>query len=316
LTTIEIVTLLVQLAVPLALISWLIFARDRTVLSFALDVALAALYLALITIAGLWLVLPQSLVSVLWGVLVVVAVLPGTRRLRAGSGGPRNAAARVGLVVRGALAVAFAGATVLALLGRRPFDLAPIDVHFPLQDGVYLIVNGGSHPLVNFHLETLTSERARPYRGQSYAVDIVETGRWGSRRSGLSPDDVREFAIFGDTIHAPCGGEVVRAVDGQPDRAPGEPPLTLPGNHVILDCEGVWIVLAHMKRESVGVAPGQMVAAGDALGRVGNSGASGEPHLHVHAQRAGTEDQPLSGEPLPVTFDGRFLVRNDRFGQP
>jgi hypothetical protein len=185
-----------------------------------------------------------------------------------------------------------------------------------LEDGSYLVANGGGHQIVNFHLETLEGERARPYRGQSYAVDIVEVGRWGTRLSAWFPDDLKEFAIFGDVIHAPCSGQVVRAVDGQPDQAPGDPPLTLPGNYVILACDGSWIVLAHMMRNSVAVVPGEKAAAGDTLGRVGNSGASGEPHLHVHAQRPGTELEPLSGDPLAVTFGGRHLVRNDRIDQP
>jgi murein DD-endopeptidase MepM/ murein hydrolase activator NlpD len=105
---------------------------------------------------------------------------------------------------------------------------------------------------------------------------------------------------------------VVRAVDGQPDQAPATRLQSLEGNHVILACDGVWIVLAHLMQASVRVAKGSEVPVGDVLGRVGNSGASDEPHLHIHAQTPGTAEAPLGGEPLPVTFDGRHLVRNDR----
>ena len=51
---------------------------------------------------------------------------------------------------------------------------------------------------------------------------------------------------------------------------------------------------------------------GHVLGRVGNSGNTGEPHLHVHAQRPGSTIAPLSGEPVPIRLGGRYLVRNDR----
>ncbi len=39
---------------------------------------------------------------------------------------------------------------------------------------------------------------------------------------------------------------------------------------------------------------------------------AGEPHLHIHAQRPGSTIAPLSGEPVPTRFGGRYLVRNDR----
>ena len=85
------------------------------------------------------------------------------------------------------------------------------------------------------------------------------------------------------------------------------------GNHVILRCGGAEIVFAHMREGSVTVAPGDRVSVGDRVGEVGNSGASTEPHLHIHAQRPAPEGAPqISGEPLALRIDGRFLVRGDR----
>ena len=52
------------------------------------------------------------------------------------------------------------------------------------------------------------------------------------------------------------------------------------------------------------------------LGAVGNSGNTGEPHLHVHAQRPGPAGAPIAGDPLPIQFDGCFPVRGDRIGSP
>lgn len=105
----------------------------------------------------------------------------------------------------------------------------------------------------------------------------------------------------------------MRSSDGQPDsRPPGQAPETLEGNHVILECRDVWILLAHMQRGSVRGVTGDSVGVGQPLGVVGNSGNSSEPHLHIHAQRPGRADAPLGGDPLPLTFGGRQLVRNDR----
>jgi murein DD-endopeptidase MepM/ murein hydrolase activator NlpD len=84
------------------------------------------------------------------------------------------------------------------------------------------------------------------------------------------------------------------------------------GNHVILECDGIHVVLAHLRKGSTCVAAGDTVAAGALLGEVGNSGNTAEPHLHIHAQRPGTEAEPLSGDPLPIRLDGRSLARNAR----
>jgi len=82
---------------------------------------------------------------------------------------------------------------------------------------------------------------------------------------------------------------------------------------VILSCDGFEIVLAHMRRNSVTVAIGDKVAVGSKLGQVSNSGASTEPHLHIHAQRSPKDsDSMISGEPLALRIEERFLVRGDR----
>ena len=67
-----------------------------------------------------------------------------------------------------------------------------------------------------------------------------------------------------------------------------------------------------MRRGSVRVRADDRVYQGQPIGTVGNSGNTGEPHLHIHAQRPGTPAEPLAGEPLPITLGGRYLVRGQR----
>lgn len=96
-------------------------------------------------------------------------------------------------------------------------------------------------------------------------------------------------------------------------RVPDQDPVNRLGNHVILRCGKAEIILAHMRNGSVSVAAGDIVAEGDSLGQAGNSGASTEPHLHIHAQRPAPDGAPpISGEPLALRVAGRFLVRGDR----
>ena len=108
-------------------------------------------------------------------------------------------------------------------------------------------------------------------------------------------------------------GRVTAAGDGHPDLPVGGTTWhDMAGNHVILECGAVWVLLGHLQQGSVEVEAGWLVEVGQQLGRVGNSGNSGEPHLHIHAQRPGTDVAPLGGEPVPIRLNGRYLVRNDR----
>jgi hypothetical protein len=102
-------------------------------------------------------------------------------------------------------------------------------------------------------------------------------------------------------------------------RAAGRPrPLLETGNgdgyaDLVIACHGVEVVLAHLRSGSVAVAEGERVTVGDVLGRVGNSGNTTQPHLHIHAERGGLPGEILDGQGVPITFGGRFLVRNALF---
>jgi len=73
------------------------------------------------------------------------------------------------------------------------------------------------------------------------------------------------------------------------------------------------VVLAHLRQGSVEVAAGEDVAVGSRLGRVGNSGNSSEPHLHIHAVRGRIVDPAevfASGTPVPMRFGRSVLHRH------
>jgi hypothetical protein len=247
----------------------------------------------------------------LWLGLVITGLLALSSRqvLPSGSGGWAMLTLSAGLLGLGGW---YGGK---ALAGRALPPVAVVDIANPLGPGHFLVGHGGSDPLVNGHMRTLDDavERFRPWRGQSYAVDFFGLGPFGLRARGWRPADPAAYAIFGAGLHAPCDGTVVAAEGGRPDfEVPQEDPVNRLGNHVILHCGDAWIVLAHMRQGSVTVALGERVATGARLGEVGNSGASTEPHLNIHGQRPGTVEAPISGEPLGLRIDGRFLVRGDR----
>lgn len=304
--------LLLQVGVPLGLLAWQALSPNHSVAQWLTRALVIAAYLGAAHTVGLWLVLPWFTALILLSAQMVI-VLWQVRAVRAlpwRSVRPAwwSIASRASL---GLLAFAALGMSVAA---RRPPPGTIVDLQFPLRDGVYYVAAGGSAELLNPHLMTLVGQRFETIRGQSYGVDLVKLGPFGLRARGLLSGNPARYAIYGDRVFAPCAGVVVQAADDAPDMPPPQPDRTrLPGNHVLIDCDGVHVLLAHLKPGSVRVAQSEHVTLDSVVGLVGNSGNTNEPHLHIHAQRPADPGRaPLSGDPVPIRFDGRYLVRNDR----
>jgi murein DD-endopeptidase MepM/ murein hydrolase activator NlpD len=220
------------------------------------------------------------------------------------------------LIVVGSFAVVASGLSGLAIAGRYLPDGLVVDLHCPFQSGVYLVVNGGSQPVVNAHMATLEpTPRFVPWRGQSYGVDLVRLDSFGRRASGFASSDPADYHIHGQLVTAPCAGTVVSVASDRPDmtvaiRDPDRSKLA--GNHVLIACGGIEVLLAHLLRDSLRVTLGSEVTVGEPLGLVGNSGNTDEPHLHLSAQRRSVAEPFIGGTPVWLTIEGRFLVRNDR----
>jgi hypothetical protein len=306
-----------NVGLPTVFVGWLGFTRSVGRPAALLDVLTALIWCLAMSFGGLWLSVPR------WFILLpLLGVVPAARRRfrrvrRAGAhpGAPtRSRLAAAGSAgFRGLGLLMGAGLLGAALLGRADPPGEPFALASPLPEGRWLVANGGSTRAVNPHLRTLEGSTAAEWRGQSHAVDLVAAGTWGSRARPTVAPDLEDYEIFGVPVLAPCSGRVVVSHDGELERPDASAPWqSRPGNHVILDCGGAWVLLAHFTTGSIVVEVGDEVRVGDPVARVGNTGASGEPHLHVHAQAPGTRGVPFGATPLPITIDGRFLVRNDR----
>lgn len=310
------IVVLLQLAVPIALLAWLAMAPfGNRAEGFAVT-ALAGAFLLGIALAGFWFVLPHWLLWI-YGAGWIAAGLRAVRQTRGRDAWPASNGVRARIAVIILAACGCFTIWVQALAGRSPPAGDPVDLAFPLHAGRFVVANGGNSMHINAHLETLDDRRFAPVRGQSHAVDIVAVNAAAIRATGVLPADPARYAIFGLPVHAPCTGKVSQIENTLPDLSPPQTdPRNPAGNRVMLDCGDFLVLLAHLKRGSVTVQAGQRVATGDIVGAVGNSGNTDEPHLHVHAQRRGTGALELGGEPLAIRFDGRYLVRNDRIRRP
>lgn len=307
------VTVLGGFLLPLSLLAVLCRSSCCSRIDWLLQVVSIYVYLVLIAVVGTWLLAPWYL-PYAYAVLGLFAAKVAWQRR--GRHGPwHGARSKPGLRIFSyvGMAVFCTGMIGWALSGYSPPNGSSIRLSSPLKGGTYYVVNGGYSILINPHMKTLSRESLSEYRAQSYALDMVRIDRFGLRAEGLWPEDPRRYHIFGEPVYAPCTGVVAQIEDQLPDQEPPQTDRGHPaGNFARLECGEADVLLAHLMHSSLTVSAGQRVQTGQLIGRVGNSGLSTEPHLHLHAQHRGPEQNFLAGEPVPIWVDGRILVRNSR----
>jgi hypothetical protein len=210
------------------------------------------------------------------------------------------------------LVLVLSGIGLVGVYRAQQVPADPVELTFPLRDGAFYVASGGSRALMNPHMKVGRPE-LEAWRGQLWALDIVELYPSGNRAQGLYPTTLDRFAIFDAPVYAPCTGRVESVEDQLPDLVPPARDTTnKAGNYVLLQCAPeAYVLLAHLKQGSVTVQPTDSVTTGAVLGKIGNSGNSWEPHLHLSAQRGPGATTILDADPRAMTFDGRFPVRND-----
>ena len=304
--------LAVQILLPLALIIGHAVVRPASAPGLWLRTVSLLGLCGLLATVGFW-AFPPWWTPHLLVFLALLATWRATRLLRRHGPHPGRWRRR-GEYAVSAVLLALVLLALPGVMGGRQVPPDAIDIAFPLEPGRYLVMNGGNHPLLNAHFMTLNDPALADYRGQSFAVDLIGIDRIGWRAvTPLGTEDPADYLIFGKRVLAPCDGTVIHAVSDRPDLpVPQLDTVDRGGNELMIDCGEVKLYLAHLRQGSLLVDIGDMVTTGMAVAEVGNSGHSGEPHLHIHVQRGTDPEAPLRGEPLPVTFDGIFPLKNAR----
>jgi len=176
----------------------------------------------------------------------------------------------------------------------QPRLILPIKGRVPVYDGYDAL----SHHRRSDFRGSLSDEMGITSNFQRFGIDLVVIDRGGSlwRGDGKRTSD---WLGWGRPVRAAAAGSVaIGSVDkwGGPKKSD---PMSSYGNYVLIDHgRGEFTLYGHMQLGSIQVKQGQNVAAGAAIEKIGNSGASGGVHLHWERRRgkgfglAGIETQP------------------------
>jgi murein DD-endopeptidase MepM/ murein hydrolase activator NlpD len=168
-----------------------------------------------------------------------------------------------------------------------------VNYRLPLDNPI-TVAWGGNTEDVNYHVA---------YPDQRWAYDLFVTKN-NSSFTG-SGTKVEDYYCYNLPVLSPAAGKVVVVYDKMQNVKPGELGAEpAHGNHIILEtASNEYLVLCHLKPKSILVKEGDIVNQGQELARVGNTGNTSEPHLHLHLQN--NKDVSF-GEGLPLYFNNYY----------
>ncbi|MDQ0206030.1 M23 family metallopeptidase [Alkalicoccobacillus murimartini] len=206
----------------------------------------------------------------------------------------------------------------------------PIIVEFPLRGEWYAPNTPGTK---------IPSHGTNKF-GSRYAYDFIqvdwERKGWPGYRVSLAqyllfgvPLD--EYYCWGQDIYAPCDGIIVQAEDGYKERTrtklisdmssafkhahyfdPKKDDIqSVAGNYIIIKCaDNVYAGLVHLQTGSIQVSVDERVKKGELIGRVGHSGNSFSPHLHIQFMDS---SDISSAKGLPFAFEQFERFKNRKW---
>jgi Peptidase family M23 len=191
----------------------------------------------------------------------------------------------------------------VSLRARKPVELGP-----PVRGGIWVAAEGCCD-FDTHHRRGLLVVNGNEVVSQRFAIDWIKVDRKHRAWVG-DPARLSSYRNYGKPLIASARGKVMVARDQFPNQPPPNNPTPpsvpdLPGNVVVLRVgPGIYLTYAHMVPGSVRVHVGERVRRGQVLGRLGNSGNSATPHLHLQVQST----RGFLSDGLPFVFRSfRFL---------
>ncbi len=181
----------------------------------------------------------------------------------------------------------------------------------PFTGDRWLAANGPSN--TSPHRRAVIVLNGKPRVPERYAIDWIKLGEDGNSYSGDQYKN-SSYHAYDVPILAVADGKIVTVKDGLPENVPHTEKLavtmtlvSVAGNHIVEDIGGgLYVGYAHIIPGTITVKAGELVHRGQVLGRLGNSGNSSEPHLHLQVCDAPSF---LICEGVPMEFKRMSLTK-------
>lgn len=145
----------------------------------------------------------------------------------------------------------------------------------------------------------------------NFAWDLVSTDADGQRFTG-DGDNVEDFLIWGTDVFLPTSGTVIEIIRDEPDNTViGQYEIGQPNNLLGLHLVGsYYLYLLHFQQGSIpeDIEISDYLDAGTFVGRVGNSGVSAEPHLHITVLYYDATSDPPRSWSVPSEFEDLYVA--------
>ncbi len=188
-------------------------------------------------------------------------------------------------------------------------DAVPVILSAPLMARRYAAVGAPSND--SYHRRTVNYLDEKFWTSDRYAIDFIGLDDGERYRQGRQNTNSDYFG-YQDVVYSATAGEVVSLIDTIAENVPPQVPEINPsalyragGNQLVIKASaGVYVFYGHMVRGSIDLKVGDKVEAGQPIGRLGNSGNSDAPQLHLQVSDG---PDPLRSHGIPWVFD-RFTL--------
>ncbi len=146
-----------------------------------------------------------------------------------------------------------------------------------------------------------------------YAVDfVIEDKIQGITYKG-SGKHLNDYYCYNKPVLSPVIGTVAAVQNAIHDNPIGEVDKENNwGNFVVIYSDfGYYIELSHFAKDSITVAVGERVVAGQIIGKCGNSGYSPQPHIHMQVQNEAHVGAPAAMFTFSQTVANGSLIRQE-----